>query len=352
MWPHCAPGGQFSAPTRSPGTFARLPRSVLLSHLTGRHSGSPRYPSGEHMGGSGGDVRPLRKAHRQVRDRQRAVSPPCAGWPPPSPFRGRADRPASPGRQLLRGGAHQPPERPLQPGWSQAAVPTRTRTRPRGPGTGCRRLGAETGAAGDVMLSAALHCFDDSDKPVHLTASEQAFNHGPATPLPTIPAQTTGDLAAIVTDQPEAVVVACALVSEFLADMGAHEPYVLTPKGKSGSTGSRVSGRHCGKSPADELSGPYRRSRGGVGARGRGSRCRRWSVGLRLRAPSPGSVSGSTQIPGCWPVLPFSRPSGDSGPFPAQDRHPAPPRHRHPRFATYACVWTLLPMFCPASARV
>ncbi|MFF1717396.1 helix-turn-helix domain-containing protein [Streptomyces sp. NPDC058268] len=91
---------------------------------------------------------------------------------------------------------------------------------------------AETGSAGDLMLSAALHRFDDSDKLVHLIVSEYAFHHGPATPLPAVPAQTTGDLSALVTDQREAVVVACALVSDLLADMGAHEPHVLTPEGE------------------------------------------------------------------------------------------------------------------------
>ncbi|MFC8276636.1 helix-turn-helix domain-containing protein [Streptomyces sp. NPDC057271] len=91
---------------------------------------------------------------------------------------------------------------------------------------------AETGSAGDLMLSAALHRFDDSDKPVHLIAAEHAFHHGPATPFPAVPAQTTGDLSAIVTDQREAVVVACALVSDLLADMGAQEPHVLTPQGE------------------------------------------------------------------------------------------------------------------------
>ncbi|NSL43656.1 helix-turn-helix domain-containing protein [Streptomyces sp. 8P21H-1] len=89
----------------------------------------------------------------------------------------------------------------------------------------------ETGAAGDVMLSAALHRFDGSDDPVRLVVSESAFQHGPAMPLPATPAQTTGDLAAIVIDKREAVVVACALVSDLLADMGAHQPYVLTPEG-------------------------------------------------------------------------------------------------------------------------
>ncbi|MER6561042.1 ATP-binding protein [Streptomyces sp. NPDC001027] len=91
---------------------------------------------------------------------------------------------------------------------------------------------AETGSAGDLMLSAALHRFDDSDKPVHLIAAEHAFPHGHAMPFPATPAQTTGDLSAIVTDQREAVVVAWALVSDLLADMGAHEPHVLTPEGE------------------------------------------------------------------------------------------------------------------------
>jgi hypothetical protein len=91
---------------------------------------------------------------------------------------------------------------------------------------------AETGSAGDLMLSAALHRFDDSDKPLHLIAAEHAFHHGPATPLPAVPAQTTGDLAAIVTDRREAVVVACALLSDLLADMGAHEPHALTSEGE------------------------------------------------------------------------------------------------------------------------
>ncbi|MFF1643222.1 helix-turn-helix domain-containing protein [Streptomyces sp. NPDC058246] len=91
---------------------------------------------------------------------------------------------------------------------------------------------AETGSVGDLVLSAALHRFDDSDKPVHLIASEHAFPHGPAMRFPSVPAQTTGDLAALVTDQREAVVVACALVSDLLADMGAHEPHVLTPEGE------------------------------------------------------------------------------------------------------------------------
>ncbi|MFD8096864.1 hypothetical protein [Streptomyces malaysiensis] len=92
---------------------------------------------------------------------------------------------------------------------------------------------AETGAAGDFTLSAALHRFDGSnvDEPVRLVVSESAFQHGPAMPLPETPAQTTGDLAAIVTDKREAVVVAFALASDLLADMGAHQPHVLTLEG-------------------------------------------------------------------------------------------------------------------------
>ena len=39
------------------------------------------------------------------------------------------------------------------------------------------------------------------------------------------------DLGAIVTDKREAVVAAYALVADLLADMGAHQPYVLTPVG-------------------------------------------------------------------------------------------------------------------------
>ncbi|MFE1444328.1 hypothetical protein [Streptomyces sp. NPDC058739] len=67
---------------------------------------------------------------------------------------------------------------------------------------------------------------------MHLITSEHAFTHGPATPLPAAPAHTTGDLSVIVSDQREAVVVACALVSDLLADTGAHEPHVLTPEGE------------------------------------------------------------------------------------------------------------------------
>jgi hypothetical protein len=90
---------------------------------------------------------------------------------------------------------------------------------------------AETGAAGDLMLSAELRRFDDSDDPVRLVVNEGAFQHGPAAPFPAIPAQTTADLAAIITDRREAVVAANALCSDLLADMGAHQPHVLTPDG-------------------------------------------------------------------------------------------------------------------------
>ncbi|WP_159107524.1 AlbA family DNA-binding domain-containing protein [Streptomyces rubrogriseus] len=90
---------------------------------------------------------------------------------------------------------------------------------------------AETGAAGDLMLSAALHRYDGSDTLVRLVVTESAFQRGPALPFPTVPAQTVGDLAAIVTDKREAVVVACALASDLLADMGAHQPHILTPEG-------------------------------------------------------------------------------------------------------------------------
>jgi hypothetical protein len=90
---------------------------------------------------------------------------------------------------------------------------------------------AETGAAGDLVVSAALHRFEGSDRPVRLVASEGAFPDGPAAPLPEIPAQTTADLAAIVTDKREALVAAYTLVADLLADMGAHQPHVLTSEG-------------------------------------------------------------------------------------------------------------------------
>ncbi|MFE6838589.1 hypothetical protein ACFVFI_27585 [Streptomyces sp. NPDC057705] len=90
---------------------------------------------------------------------------------------------------------------------------------------------AETGAAGDLMLSAALHCFDDDLGSLRLVVSQSAFQHGPAGSLPATPAQTTATLAAITTDKKEAVITAYSLVSDLLADMGAHQPHVLTPDG-------------------------------------------------------------------------------------------------------------------------
>lgn len=90
---------------------------------------------------------------------------------------------------------------------------------------------AETGAVGDLMVSVALHRYDGSGKLVRLVVTESVFQHGPALPFPTAPAETTGNLAAIVSDKREAVVVAWALASDLLADMGAHQPYLLTPEG-------------------------------------------------------------------------------------------------------------------------
>ncbi|MFF2521470.1 AlbA family DNA-binding domain-containing protein [Streptomyces liangshanensis] len=90
---------------------------------------------------------------------------------------------------------------------------------------------AESGAAGDFMISAALHRFDDIDAPLHLRVSEHTFNDGPPAPLPLTPAQATANLEAIINDKREAVVVACALASDLLADMGAHQPSVLTTDG-------------------------------------------------------------------------------------------------------------------------
>ncbi len=135
------------------------------------------------------------------------------------------------GRRLLRSIAHQPPERPGRLRRPQAAVPARTRLDLVALVQAAAAWAAETGAVGDLMLSAALHRLDGSDDPVRLVVSESVFQYGPVMPLPATPAQTTGDLAAIVTDKREAVVVACALVSDLLADMGAHQPHVLTSEG-------------------------------------------------------------------------------------------------------------------------
>ncbi len=91
---------------------------------------------------------------------------------------------------------------------------------------------AETGAVGDMVLSAALHRFDGGDGPVRLVASEEAYpREGTVAPFPKSPAQTTVDLGVIVTDKREAVVAAYALAADLLADMGAHQPHVLTPDG-------------------------------------------------------------------------------------------------------------------------
>ncbi|SMF78240.1 hypothetical protein [Streptomyces sp. Amel2xC10] len=67
---------------------------------------------------------------------------------------------------------------------------------------------------------------------VRLGSLEDGYpRDGTLAPLPESPAQTTVDLGAIVTDKREGVVAAYALVADLLADMGAHQPYVLTPDG-------------------------------------------------------------------------------------------------------------------------
>jgi len=96
---------------------------------------------------------------------------------------------------------------------------------------------SETAAAGDLMLSAALHRFDDSDAPVRLAVSDTAFQRGPVGALPEAPAQTTADLAAITADPREAVIAAYTLVSDLLADIGAHQPHLLTPQGEISTEG-------------------------------------------------------------------------------------------------------------------
>ncbi|MFF4323304.1 hypothetical protein [Streptomyces sp. NPDC001568] len=90
---------------------------------------------------------------------------------------------------------------------------------------------AEIGGAGDLMLSAALHRFDDDLIPLRLVVSESAFQHGPVGPISRTPAQTTANLAALIADKREAVSTAYSLVADLLADMGAHQPHVLTPEG-------------------------------------------------------------------------------------------------------------------------
>ncbi|WP_052190207.1 helix-turn-helix domain-containing protein [Streptomyces sp. NRRL S-1824] len=90
---------------------------------------------------------------------------------------------------------------------------------------------AETGGAGDVMLSAALHCFDDGLTSLRVVTSEDDFQRGPAQPIPKMSAQTTANLQALVADKHEAVSAAYALVADLLADVSVHQPYVLTPEG-------------------------------------------------------------------------------------------------------------------------
>ncbi|MFJ8728661.1 hypothetical protein [Streptomyces bauhiniae] len=90
---------------------------------------------------------------------------------------------------------------------------------------------AQAGGAGDLMLSAALHRFDNDLVPLRLVESESVFQRGHAGPISKTPVQTTADLAALVADKREAVIAAYALVADLLADMGTHQPYVLTPDG-------------------------------------------------------------------------------------------------------------------------
>ncbi|MFD6798773.1 helix-turn-helix domain-containing protein [Streptomyces cyaneofuscatus] len=89
---------------------------------------------------------------------------------------------------------------------------------------------AETGGAGDIMLSAALHSFDGVTS-LRIATSEDGFQRDPAQPIPEVPAQTTANLHALVADKHEAVSAAYALVADLLADMSVHQPYVLTPDG-------------------------------------------------------------------------------------------------------------------------
>ncbi|MFF2964576.1 hypothetical protein ACFVT1_38145 [Streptomyces sp. NPDC057963] len=66
---------------------------------------------------------------------------------------------------------------------------------------------------------------------MRLVVSERHFQHGSVGPIPRTPAQTTANLTALATDKREAVVTAYALAADLLADMGAHQPYLLTPEG-------------------------------------------------------------------------------------------------------------------------
>ncbi|CAL9333187.1 hypothetical protein SUDANB106_00115 [Streptomyces sp. enrichment culture] len=49
--------------------------------------------------------------------------------------------------------------------------------------------------------------------------------------MPKTPAQTTADLTALAADHHEAAVTAHTLITDLLADLGAHEPCFLTPDG-------------------------------------------------------------------------------------------------------------------------
>ncbi|MGW3060678.1 AlbA family DNA-binding domain-containing protein [Streptomyces goshikiensis] len=90
----------------------------------------------------------------------------------------------------------------------------------------------EAGAAGDLVLSAALHHFDGPETSVSLVLSTRFPQYRPAVPLPATPAQTTADLLAITSDSREAVITAYTLVSDLLADLGAHQPHLLTRDGE------------------------------------------------------------------------------------------------------------------------
>ncbi|MFJ5534925.1 hypothetical protein [Streptomyces sp. NPDC093261] len=90
---------------------------------------------------------------------------------------------------------------------------------------------AAAGSSGDLMLSAALLSYVGSDVPLRLVVGDALLHHAPVSPVPAMPAQTTADLTAITTDKHEAVIAAYTLVSDLLADMGTHQPDLLTPQG-------------------------------------------------------------------------------------------------------------------------
>ncbi|MFJ3706539.1 MULTISPECIES: hypothetical protein [Streptomyces] len=66
---------------------------------------------------------------------------------------------------------------------------------------------------------------------MRLVVSERHFQHGSVGPIPRTPAQNLANLTALATDKREAVVTAYALAADLLADMGAHQPYLLTLEG-------------------------------------------------------------------------------------------------------------------------